>query len=325
MPFPVTPETTEVLQPPVAEELDSSAPLVDCLAAQTNLASQIEIILSSSNTAQGVEAVKRIFNYLVRLLECLEPMEANLHRVRESLALFELIRDDLTALLEFTETEALQIEGMSENLYEVIDGLSFALKHEARRVFEDSALEPAADEPTEITQAKLSDAHRVLTNCLQQSVITLVQVFDPGLDGRQLFNNSKARLKQSLILCKDLWELSKIVRRAEQTDTPEAVAFVIQRVNQFRNSSMHFLMYKDWGQFDRLADELEQSAKQKLKTGQLLHTMFCYLETLLGQVRLRGVLSQVLPDVLFNAPDDQGSELEWTSDLRLSFELYMVD
>lgn len=325
MPFPLTPETIEVWQPAIAEDLDPGARLVDCLAAETNLASQIETILNNANVGHGVEAVKRIFNYLVRLLECLEPMESNLHRVSETLALFELIRDDMAALLEFTETEALHIEGLSENLYDVIDGLSFALKHEARRVFEESALEPAADEQPEITQAKLSDAHRVLTNCLQQSVITLVQVFDPKLDGRQLFNNSKARLKQSLILCKDLWELSNVVRRAEQTDAPEAVALVIQRVNQFRNSSMHFLMYKDWGQFDRLANELQRYMKENLETSQLLHTMFCYLETLLAQVRLRGVLSQLLPDVLFNAPDDQVSELEWTSDLRLSFELYMVD
>src|SRR4030095_7413048 len=100
-------------------------------------------------------------NDLVRLLECLKMIEQNLHQIRETLLLLEFIRVDTIELLDFTENEALQIEGLGENLYEVLDGMSFALRHEVRRVFEEQAEEPNSDEPPEITHAKLSDAHRV--------------------------------------------------------------------------------------------------------------------------------------------------------------------
>jgi len=290
-----------------------------------SLAGQIDAILTSTTSLSGIGAVRRIFNDLVRLLECLRLMEHNLHHIRETLFLLELIRIDTIELLDFTEKEALQVEGLGENLYEVLDGMSFALRHEVRRVFEEHGEEPNAEEPPEITHAKLNDAHRVLTNCLQQSIITLAQVFDPRLDGRQLFNNSKARLKQSLILCKDLWTLTNLVKRAQLDTNDQSISLVLHRIESFRSSSMHFLMYKDWGHFERLARELEASVRKQFDYGQLLHKLSTYLETLLGQVKNRAVLAELMPDVLSHQVDANENELEWSTDeLRLAFELYMA-
>jgi len=63
------------------------------------LAWQIDSILKTTDSQSDIGAVKRIFNDLVRLLECLRLMEANLHQLRETLALLELIRIDIVALL----------------------------------------------------------------------------------------------------------------------------------------------------------------------------------------------------------------------------------
>jgi hypothetical protein len=317
----VNPQSTvEVVQP------STSGPLpLPNHQSLPSLAGQIDAILTSTTSLSGIGAVRRIFNDLVRLLECLRLMEQNLHHVRETLLLLELIRIDTIELLDFTENEALKIEDLGQNLYEVLDGMSFALRHEVRRVFEDNAEEPNSEEPPEITHAKLGDAHRVLTNCLQQSIITLAQVFDPRLDGRQLFNNSKARLKQSLILCKDLWTLTNLVKRAERDTSDHSLSLVLRRIESFRSSSMHFLMYKDWGHFERLARELETSVREQLDCGQLLHKLLTYLETLLGQVKNRAVLAELMPDVLSNQVESHEDELEWSTDeLRLTFELYMA-
>ena len=252
-------------------------------------------------------------------------MEANLHQVAETLALLELVQADTLALLDFTEKQALQTEGISERLYEVLDGMSFALRHEVRRVFEDDLGDLSSEEPHEITQAKIADAHRILTNCLQQSIITLAQVFDPRLDGRQLFDNSKARLKQSLLLCKDLWTMINLVRRAERNFDADLINQVMDRVKAFRNGSMHYLMYRDWGHFERIVEELECSLRGELDSGPVLHQFLCYLETLLGQVKLRAVLAEVMTDFFCNQIGNKETELDWTTDeLRLAYELYMA-
>lgn len=285
---------------------------------------QIDSILASTDYAPNLQAVRRIFNDLVRLLDCLRLMEPSLYQVSETLALLELVQADTLSLLDFTE-EALKTEGISERLYEVLDGTSFALRHEVRRVFEEGLQELSNDEPREITQAKIADAHRILTNCLQQSIITLAQVFDPRLDGRLLFDNSRSRLKQSLLLCKDLWIMINLVRRAVRRFDEDLINQVIDRVKAFRNGSMHYLMYRDWGHFERIVEELTSSLRGDLDSEPVLHQFLCYLETLLSQVKLRGVLAEMMPDFFSNQIGNSEIELDWTTDeRRLAYELYMA-
>lgn len=326
MPLTVEPNSNDIALPPTHDDGQAGLRLVVALPNQTTLESQIDLILS--NTEGGLpilQAVRRIFNDLVRLLDCLRLMEANIHHVSETLALLELVQDDTLSLLDFTEQKALHTEGISKRLYEVLDGMSFALRHEVRRVFEDSLRDLSNEEPHEVTQAKIADAHRILTNCLQQSIITLAQVFDARLDGRQLFDNSKARLKQSLLLCRDLWTMINLVRRAERGFDEEKINQVIDRVKAFRNGSMHYLMYRDWGHFERIVDELERALRGELDSGPPLHQFLCYLETLLGQVKLRGVLAEMMPDFFSNQIGSKETELDWTTDeLRLAYELYMA-
>lgn len=321
--FTTTAAEGDVTPTSAIEVVNSQLTVSSSTPDQPNLARQINTILVNTGEQLGIDAVRRIFNDLVRLLECLKIMEGNLHQGRENFLLLDQVRVETIALLDFTENEALQIEGLAENLFEVLDGMSFALRHEVKRVFEDDSTQLTSDdEPPEVTNAKLTHGHRVLTNCLQQSIITLAQVFDPRLDGRQLFNNSKARLKQSLILCKDLWGLTNIVKRAERDATDQSLSRVIHRIDAFRTSSMNYLMYKDWGHFDRLARELDTSVLEQLDCGPVLHKISTYLDTLLGQVKNRAVLAELMPDVLSNQDSE---ELEWSSDeIRLAFELYMA-
>lgn len=325
MQVPVEPNLNAIALTTIQNSAQAGLHLVTPLPKQPTLESQIDLILGNTKYLPVLQSVRRIFNDLVRLLDCLRLMEANLHHVRETLALLELVQADTLSLLDFTEKQALKTDGISESLYEVLDGMSFALRHEVRRVFEDDLREPSAEESREITQAKIGYAHRILTNCLQQSIITLAQVFDPRLDGRHFFDNSKARLKESLLLCKDLWTMINVVRRAERNFDQASISLVIDRVKAFRNGSMHYLMYRDWGHFERIVEELERILIGVSQSGPALHQFLCYLETLLSQVKLRGVLAEMMPDFFCNQIGNKDVELEWTTDeLRLAYELYMA-
>jgi len=323
----IEPNLNDIAPPSIHDGGQVGLRLVNPAPKTPTLESQIDLILGNTNYEPPIlQAVRQIFNDLVRLLDCLRLMEANLPQVSETLALLELVQADTIALLDFTENRALNTDGISERLYDVLDGMSFALRHEVRRVFEDDLQELSNEEPHEIAQAKITDAHRILTNCLQQSIITLAQVFDPRLDGRQLFDNSKARLKQSLLLCKDLWTMINVVRRAERGFDRDLINRVMQRVQAFRNGSMHYLMYRDWGNFERIVEQLGGSLRGEVDSGPVLHQFLCYLETLLGQVKLRAVLAEMMPDFFCNQIGNKETELDWTTDeLRLAYELYMAD
>ena len=88
---------------------------------------------------------------------------------------------------------------------------------------------------------------------------------------------------------------------------------------------MQYLMYRDWGNFERIVEGLEGSPRGEVDSGPVLHQFLCYLETLLGQVKLRSVLAEMMPDFFSNQIGNKETELEWTTDeLRLAYELYMA-
>ena len=54
-------------------------------------------------------------------------------------------------------------------------------------------------------------------------------------------------------------------------------------------------MYSDWPQFESFYERIESFKNQPSELEKVLHQFRCYLETLLGQVRMRNVLADVFP------------------------------
>ncbi|HYE64953.1 MAG TPA: hypothetical protein VD966_05190, partial [Pyrinomonadaceae bacterium] len=57
-----------------------------------------------------------------------------------------------------------------------------------------------------------------------------------------------------------------------------------------RHGSMHYLMYRDWEEFERFVVEV-MDTRSAGELAPVLHRFARYLETLLGQVRMRAVLN----------------------------------
>ena len=260
--------------------------------------SQISCVVSDVESPAIREIVKVVFNDLLRLLECLDLIEIHLRKVEfaeQTFELFQLIHDDALVLVDFICTEGLRREVVTEELFDTLDGISFAVNHDLQRVFETSPKASAASNNSYAVVGRLYRGHDVLTNCLQQSTITLAMVFDPELDGAKLFNNSDMRFRQSLQLCEELGRLIQLVPASED-DLKEAavIGALIDGIQKFRNESMELLMYSDWPQFESLCEQIDpQHDAQQL--GAVLHQFRCYMETLLGQVRMRAVLANVFP------------------------------
>ena len=316
---------SKIAAPLAYNQIQSSLSLVGRVPEIASFEPQIDSIVADIWPLPLQQTVRRVFDDLIRLLDCLRMIGTSLHQVGETLALFELIDLEARALVEFMKTQAPGVEHENERLYDVFDGLVYAIGHDVRRVFESELQALSAHEPGYLVIGKISHAHGILTNCLQQSIITLAQVFDPRLDGRRLFNDSKARCKQSLILCRDLWTIIKLMRRVGDNPDKNVLDSIVAEVKAFLNGTMQYLMYKDWEQFEIFAHQLISATEEQADVSPLLHQFLCYLETLLGEVKMRAVVSDVLSDFFCAQLDGQECELGWISDdLRLAFELYMA-
>jgi hypothetical protein len=160
--------------------------------------------------------------------------------------------------------------------------------HELRRVF---AGELTRGRPR-TTAGLVIRACGLVENCLQQSVITLAKAVDPSVTGVEIFEDYRERRESSLALRRELGTLAELIATAGSRETSVlGNVSVLRHVRRFRYEHMHLLMYRDWEQFERFADALEENYESVETFRKLLHTFSCYLTTLHGQVCLRAVLS----------------------------------
>jgi len=281
-----------MLSPVYTEVSGSGDDLQGSPSELSSKAWQINPLLASIDSPTIREAVDNVFSDLLRLLDSLRFVGGRwlpANEIQKTLAIFALVHDDARSVVESIQG-AMNTGGIDETLYEALDGITFAINHDLQKVFE-YELKDAANQPRELVISKLVHCHGMLTNCLQQSTVTLAQVFEPNFSGAHFFKNSDARLQESLLLCRDLSDLIRSVRECEARLDKASRKYIIDRVIKFRDETMQFLMYKDWDEYERFAEEIALSMGDSRKLAHVLHAFQCYLETLVGQVRLRAVLA----------------------------------
>ncbi len=272
------------------------------LAGQSSRASacrsQIEVLTREIASCEVREILNSVFDDLLRLLECLSLIESHLRKVEaaeDTFELFQLIHDEAAELVDFIQTHGLNRQIMNDELFDILDGIAFAVRHDLQRVFESEPnLQPSAKN-AHVVVGKLFRAHDIFTNCLQQSTITLAMVFDPELVGAKLFNNCDIRQRQSLQLCDDIAALLRQVELAEVNKDGESLVRLIAAIDLFRSDSLELLMYSDWPQFESFGERIGLAGSAWSELEPILHQFRCYLETLLGQVKRRAVLANEFP------------------------------
>jgi len=270
--------------------------------------SQIDGVTRAIEPPEVHEIITLVFDDLLRLLECLSLTESHLSKVEaaeDTFELFQLIHDEAAELVEFIRNEGLNRDLMNEELFDTLDGIAFAVRHDLQRVFESDSNMQVSVRDAHVVVGKLYRAHDILTNCLQQSTITLAMVFDPELVGARLFNNCDIRQRQSLQLCEDISALTRMVETAEANKDGESLAGLAAGVVTFRSVSMELLMYSDWPQFESFCERIALARSDWSQLEPILHQFRCYLETLLGQVQRRAVLASEFPVAFGDNPTGQ--------------------
>ena len=265
---------------------------------QANLQNAIDQTIRNIENPELRNITQTILGEMLRFFDWLARIENNLHKLDtllESLSLLEVLEFEARSLIDFVERRAIKAAAGNERLHEVLDGITYGISHDLRRIFERELVRGVTEHSIPIVYGKILHAHGLLTNCFQQSTITLLQVFNPKLDATSLFNDIEARLKQSLVLCKDLSSLMRFVRLSQANSDADVLRTVVDRILEFRDGSMHYLMYKDWRGYESLALEVITAIENNLDAKPLLHRFLCFLEILYGHVKMRAVLAENFP------------------------------
>lgn len=293
----LAPSLDEILQPFLLDLQAEVTPVSEPpRALPPDLQIRIESAIKRIDDPIVREAAGSILGQVIRLLDWLRIIDSNVHKLdtlRENLSLLELVHLEARSLVEYIEEKAIEMDRVSEVLRDVLDGIGYTITHDLRRVFEVELIGPIAEQTTPVVYGKIVHAHGLLSNCLQQSTITLVQLFDPALDASSLFNDSEQRLEQSLLLCGDLLSLIKFVRRVQDRPAPDTLNSLVEEIVAFRDGRMQYLMYRDWKAYEKLTNEIMMSIEHDGDPLPLLHQFLLYLETLFGHVRMRAVLTNV--------------------------------
>ena len=262
------------------------------------LRDEIRLALSQVESPQIHSLVETCFEQIVVVFGRLALIESNLRKLDtllESLSIFDVLQYEIRNFVQFLETEALANEGLDAKLGETLDGICYGISHDIKRIFERELSGDIRNQTTPIVYGKIVHSHGLLTNCFQQSLITLLQVFNRSVDPLSIFNDFEERVRQSLILCNDLAALLRVVRTAEHQTTPESLNQLVQSTLNFRDNSMHYLMYRDWRGYERLALALVAAIEANSDAKDLLHQFSCFLELLYGHVKMRAVLKDMFP------------------------------
>jgi hypothetical protein len=265
---------------------------------QLSLQKEIVAALGQIDDPELRAIAENILVELARFFDWLARIDNNLHKLDtllESLSLLEILQFEAHSLTEFIATRAMTSTVVNDRLRGVLDGITYGINHDLRRIFERELVRGVGEQSTPVVYGKILHAHGLLTNCFQQSIITLLQVFNPSVDGASLFNDSESRLQQSLILCRELAGLMSVVRLAEAEPGPDLLRRVVDQILEFRDGAMQYLMYKDWRGYENLALEVISSIENNLDPKALLHRFLCYLELLYGHVKMRAVLANNFP------------------------------
>jgi hypothetical protein len=256
-------------------------------------------IVGRVRPAWARELVGSTFVRLLRVLDTLGNIEKALTRpsaVRVGF-LFEDVKARSAALLSHVTEAVSGNPRLDPRLRDVLDGMRFVIGHELTKVFQrefprltDDRSQPA------YTRADLSRAWGLLHNCFQQTAITLAQTFDAGARGALLFEDYKSRVENSLTLQRELNGLLRMVGTAERSSGILLKHALVMHLERFRDETMHFLMYKDWGEFGRYVDDVKRAFEEMEEFESVLHEFSQYLTTLIHHVGMREALRAAPPE-----------------------------
>jgi hypothetical protein len=264
---------------------------------EASLHPRLVLLLDNIEQPAVRETLAGAFSGVSRLLDCLAVIKDCLDKsapLEKTSIVFNLIHEKAQSLLAFLEAKTVSFGDDGEEIADALDGTCFAIRHELRRVFNAGAIMGGDDSQGGLALADVVRAHGLLTNCFEQTVIALAQLFDARVTTVAIFSDYKTRLEQALTLRKELYQMHALAQRAEESRELRVYFDLFKMLRAFRADQMHNLMYRDWADCEAFVEGITNSRNSE-ELLPLLHRFGSYLETLIRHVGMRAVLADQPP------------------------------
>ncbi len=200
--------------------------------------------------------------YLFRVLKYLNLVSTDLnldHPLKQHLVIFSLLHEEMGNLSDFFRSRFLRNAEVSHTLQNAAELVTYSLKMESQRVMSRELVLISREIEAAPLFTRIENSHGLLRNCCQSCILTLIQSIDKSFDATALFPSRAARVVAGEKLRKDLWDLRQwltdVLHNKEELDSSQIIA----RVTAFKDASLRSLMYRDWAEFEALADALALS------------------------------------------------------------------
>lgn len=285
-------DTGNRVQPPASDDVRAGAATAD--SAKPDLKQIFAKLVESIPQPSLQEGMLQVFAELRQLLTYCALVEEEIAQerdLRRTAAIFKAIHKRALDLTDRINVLTPQARADNQALSEALEATGFAFRHEMRRVFGNFSLTPDESTQPTLSRSELARAYGLLHNCFQQSTITLAQVFDPAINGNVLFEDHKLKQEQSVTLYRELTVLLHKMRRVEAGAGILQKLYVINSLKQFQQETMHYLMHRDWAEFESFVNEIIKTYDEAEDLNPVFHRFSGYLETLLRHVSMRAVLN----------------------------------
>jgi hypothetical protein len=242
------------------------------------------------------EVVEQVFQEFFQLLCVVYYMRDEMRRrfpFRKLMALFMHLHFASRKFLKVLEDARKYVSQHRPDFADSLYDTSLALKMEMRRVYAGELRDLESRKKIDVIYGHMQNALGMLLNSYQESFINLAHLLNPSFNEFDLFEELGKRHRESLALLYGLRAVHKaIAKNSEATLSDGGYSEVKETLEQFRNTAMRYLFFKDWATFEQFAEELKKASNEERLF--VLHRLQVYVTTLLGEVQKRTVLAKVL-------------------------------
>ncbi len=229
--------------------------------------------------------------WLFRLLRYLQVVSDDLAADRPlvpTLVIFSLLHSETEQAADSLRTHFPKGKEGDPALSEAAELIVRSLVSESHRVFEQELVSASREPDPDAIFAAIQRGHDALRNCYQSCIVMLAQAFEKELEPRAVFPGMQENQQKAHRLRKDLWGLREYLRAFLKDKATPDTSSMLERIALFRESAMHDLMYRDWGEFERLSDSLFIAATPP-EVRNVLREFVNFLDSLIDDVPARSV------------------------------------
>src|SRR5438128_4116255 len=234
----------------------------------------------------------KVFLELFRLLHYLEfadPERVAEEDLKNTILVFALITSETRLLLAYIERRVLRNVDAESRLHEIYDSFVYSLPFEMKKVISTELVDISVARQPDIVRARVENSHGILKDCFQQSLVQLAQVFNPLVQGHDIFSDFTAKFEQSVELREQLARLVRVVREFQSRRDDASAAEMKEAISRFYDTDMKYLMYRDWSGFELFFIEILKCPSLSALL-QISHRFETFLSTLHREVQKRSIL-----------------------------------